>query len=116
MEWSLIELLRVLCGIWFLPHMIGKAMHYAKASGTFDAAGFKPGMVFVGVTIAVEALAAIGLVFGIYPKVAAVLAILVLLGASYAVVKINGINWRWQKMGPEFPLFWSLVLALTTLG
>jgi len=23
-------------------------------------------------------------------------------GASYAIVKINGFNWRWQKMGPEF--------------
>jgi putative oxidoreductase len=115
MEWNLVELLRVLCGLWFLPHMAGKAMHYRKASGTFDAAGFKPGMVFVGVTIAMEALAAIGLVFGIYPKIAAILAILVLLGASYAVVKINGFNWRWQKMGPEFPLFWSLVLALTAI-
>jgi putative oxidoreductase len=107
---------RILCGLWFLPHLAGKAMHYTKAAGTFEAAGFKPGLVFVGVTIAMEAVATFGLVFGIYPKVAAVLAILVLLGAAYAVVRINGFNWRWQKMGPEFPLFWALCCALTIFG
>jgi putative oxidoreductase len=111
-----LELLRILCGLWFLPHLVGKAMHYGKAAGTFEAAGFRPGLFFVGLTIVMEAAACIGLVLGIYPQVAAGLAIAVLLGASYAVVKINGINWRWQKMGPEFPLFWSFVCALTVLG
>jgi putative oxidoreductase len=111
-----LEALRILCGLWFLPHLAGKAMHYGKAAATFEAAGFKPGLFFVGFTIVLEVLACIGLTLGIYPKVAAGLAIIVLLGASYAVVKINGLNWRWQKMGPEFPLFWSLVCVLTVLG
>lgn len=116
MSWSLVELLRVLCGIWFVPHLIGKSLNYDKAAGTFAAAGFLPGKLFVGLTIALEAVAATGLVFGVFPRLAAFLGVVVLAGASYAIVKINGINWRWQKMGPEFPLFWALVLMLTALG
>jgi putative oxidoreductase len=42
-------------------------------------------------------------------------AIVVLLGASYAVVKINGVRWRWQQMGPEFPLFWALASLISAL-
>lgn len=116
MEYTVVEILRILCGVWFLPHTIGKAMHYTKAAGTFEAAGLRPGLFFVGFTIFLEALAGIGLVFGIYPKIAAALAMVVLLGASYAIVKINGFNWRWQKMGPEFPIFWALVCLVTVFS
>lgn len=68
---------------------------------------------FVGFTILLEALAATGLAIVLFPKLGACLAIIVLLGTSYTIVKINGFNWRWQKMGPEFPLFWALVMAAT---
>lgn len=115
MDFALIDWLRILCGVWFIPHLIGKALHYQKAGGTFEAAGLKPGKLFVGVAIVAEALAAIGLIFSIYPRVAALFGALVLLGAGYAVVKINGMNWRWQKMGPEYPIFWALVCLLTAL-
>lgn len=101
------DILRMLCGIWFLPHMIGKLRHVDLAYLTFEKAGFKPGRLFVYLTAAMEGLAMIGLVFDIYPRIAAGLAVLVLAGAGYAVVKINGWNWRWQKMGPEYVVFWA---------
>ncbi|MEF0943772.1 DoxX family membrane protein [Rhizobium sp. BR 362] len=115
MHIDLVEWLRVLCGVWFVPHLIGKGLHYKKAAGTFDDAGFRPPMVFVGITMAMEAVAAIGLVFSIYPHVAAVVGAFVVLGAAYAVVKINGANWRWQKMGPEYPIFWALICLLLAI-
>lgn len=115
-NWTVIEILRILCGLWFLPHLYGKSMNFSKATGTFEQAGFRPAKVFLSLTICIEALACVGLVFGIYPRLAAWLGVFVLVGASYAIVKINGFNWRWQKMGPEFPIFWALVCALTTLA
>jgi putative oxidoreductase len=115
MHFELVDWLRALCGVWFLPHLIGKGLHYDKASLTFAAAGFKPGKLFVGVTMVLELGAAIGMTFGIYPRIAAVMGALVLLGAGYAVVKINGFNWRWQKMGPEYPVFWAIVCLLTAI-
>ncbi|PDV87535.1 DoxX protein [Rhizobium sp. H4] len=115
MDFVLVDWLRILCGAWLVPHLIGKGLHYEKARGTFEAAGFRPGKLFVGLTMVAEACAAIGLIFSIYPRVAALFGALVLLGAGYAVVKINGKNWRWQKMGPEYPIFWALVCVLTAL-
>lgn len=115
MDFVLVDWLRILCGAWLIPHLIGKGLHYEKAGGTFEAAGFKPGKLFVGLTMVAEACAAVGLIFSIYPRVAALFGAVVLLGAGYAVVKINGKNWRWQKMGPEYPIFWALVCVLTAL-
>lgn len=116
MEWTFLPpltLLRILCGLWFLPHCIGKIRNIGPASQTFAKAGLKPPRAFVILTIAMELLAGTGLVLGVYPQFAAALAVLVLLGASYAVLKINGFNWRWQKQGPEFMLFWSIACILS---
>ena len=108
-------ILRVLCGMWFIPHCVGKIRHVGPASATFAKAGFHPARLFVIVTIIVELIAGAGLVFNIFPRLAAGMAVAVLLGASYAVLKINGWNWRWQKQGPEFMMFWSVSCILSVL-
>lgn len=107
--------LRILCGLWFAPHVIGKLRNIVPASQTFEKAGFRPGKFFLFLTVALELLAAAGLVLGIYPEIAAALAVVVLAGASYAVVKINGFNWRWQKQGPEFMAFWGTACILSVV-
>lgn len=105
-------ILRILCGIWFLPHMIGKIRHVDLAYLTFEKAGFKPGRPFLYLTTLMEGLAMTGLILNIYPRLAAALAVGVLAGAGYAVVRINGWNWRWQKNGPEYIVFWSIACIL----
>ena len=115
MDFVLVDWLRILCGVWFIPHLVGKGLHREKAGETFEAAGFKPGTLFVVLTMVAETCAAVGMIFSVYPRVAAVCGAFVLLGAGYAVVKINGLNWRWQKMGPEYPIFWALICLLTAL-
>jgi putative oxidoreductase len=118
MEFTLepMAILRMTCGIWFVPHCIGKIRHVGPASATFAKAGFHPAILFVIATIVVELIAGAGMVFNIFPRLAAGMAVAVLLGASYAVLKINGLNWRWQKQGPEFMVFWSLTCILSVLG
>ena len=108
--------LRILCGIWFVPHCIGKICHIGPASQAFDQVGFRPGRLFVFITIAFELLAGSGLVLGIHKELAAALAVVVLTGAGYAVVKINGLNWRWQRQGPEYVLFWAIACVISVLG
>lgn len=107
--------LRILCGVWFLPHCIGKIRNIGPASQTFAKAGLVPARAFVILTIVLELLAGSGLVLGIAPRVAAALAVAVLLGASYAVLRINGWNWRWQKQGPEYMVFWSATCVLSVM-
>ena len=111
-----LTLLRVLCGIWFAPHALGKALNVERASQTFAKAGLRPGRLFVVLTVCLEVLAGAGLVFGFQPRLAAALAVLVLLGAAYAVIRINGWNWRWQKQGPEYMIFWAAACVIAVSG
>src|SRR5262249_43676705 len=106
-HWDPSVILRVLCGIWFAPHALGKALNVERASQTFAKAGLRPARWFVRLTICLEVLAGAGLISGFYARMAATLAVLVLLGAAYAVIRINGWNWRWQKQGPEYMIFWA---------
>jgi len=107
-----LAVLRVLCGLWFIPHCIGKLRNIGPASQTFAKAGLRPARAFVILTIAMEVLAGAGLALNIQPRLAAAMAVAVLAGASYAVLTINGFNWRWQKQGPEYMLFWAIACAL----
>ena len=111
-----LAVLRVLCGVWFIPHCIGKVRNVGPASQTFAKAGLRPPTVFVILTIVLEVIAGLGLVLNIQPRLAAALAVAVLAGASYAVLKINGFNWRWQKQGPEYMLFWAAACVLSVSG
>jgi putative oxidoreductase len=108
-------LLRITSGAWFIPHALGKALHVERAAQTFEKAGFRPPRLFVILTLSLELLAAFGLIFDVHARVAAALAVIVLLGAAYAVLRINGLNWRWQRQGPEYMLFWALACALSVL-
>lgn len=106
--------LRILCGVWFVPHCIGKIRNVdAAALNSFAKAGFPRPHLIVIVTILIEILAATGLIFGVFEKLAALLAVGVLAGASYAVVKIYGFHWRWQKMGPEYMIFWAVAVVIS---
>jgi putative oxidoreductase len=111
-----LTLLRILCGLWFVPHALGKARNIERASLTFEKAGFRPPRFFVLLTLGMEVIAGTGLVSGFHPRVAAALAVAVLLGAAYAMLKINGWNWRWQKQGPEYMLFWAAVCIIAVSG
>jgi putative oxidoreductase len=115
-SWDPLTVLRVLCGLWFVPHALGKARNVARACQTFEKAGLRPPRFFVLLTVGLEVFAGAGLVFGIWPRIAAALAVVVLLGAAYAVLKINGWNWRWQKQGPEYMLFWAAACVVAVSG
>jgi putative oxidoreductase len=111
-----LAVLRVICGVWFVPHCIGKMRNVGPASQTFAKAGLHPPRFFVFLTIVLEIVAGLGLALNIQPRLAAALAVAVLAGASYAVLKINGLNWRWQKQGPEYMVFWALACVLSVSG
>lgn len=107
--------LRILCGAWLLPHAVLKVKNAALAQQTFANVGLRPGPAFLAVTVAIEVLAAVGLIFDIYPRIAAAMAVFVLMGASYAVLRMHGWNWRWNKSGPEYMVFWSIACFLSVL-
>lgn len=109
------DLLRMLCGLWFLPHAVLKVKNAALAKQTFANVGLRPGGFFLALTVAMELVAAAGLVLNILPEISAALAVVVLAGASYAVIRMHGWNWRWNRSGPEFMVFWSLACVISVM-
>jgi len=108
-------MLRILCGAWLIPHAVLKVKNAQLAQQTFANVGLRPGKLFLAITVLVELVAAAGLILGIYPRVSAALAVFVLAGASYAVLRMHGWNWRWNKSGPEYMVFWSLACVLAVI-
>jgi len=100
---------RIVCGLFFVPHTIAKLRNVARASLLFDEVGLRPPRFFVLLTVALEIIAAIGLISGLYPRIAAILAAIVLAGAAYAIVRTHTLMWRWQHPGIEYMLFWAIV-------
>lgn len=107
--------LRVLCGLWFVPHAVLKLINAGLAQQTFASVGLRPGWLFLYLTVALESVAMVGLVSDIHPRIAAAAGVVVLIGASYAVVRLNGPAWRWNKHGPEYMIFWSLACILSVI-
>jgi putative oxidoreductase len=100
---------RILCGAFFLPHTIAKLRNIGRASQLFDKVGFRPARAFVVLTTLLELTAAFGLISGLYPRLAAVIAAVVLMGAAYAIARIHSPMWRWQHPGVEYMVFWAVV-------
>jgi putative oxidoreductase len=100
---------RIACGAFFLPHTVAKLRNIERAAILFDKVGFRPARLFVLLTTSMELVAAIGLISGLYPRTAAVVAAIVLIGAAYAIGRNHGLMWRWQHPGIEYMLFWAVV-------
>lgn len=100
-------MLQALCGAWFLPHTYAKLRHMDIAAAFFDKIHFRPPRFFVVLTATLEAVAAIGLIFDVYPRIGALIAATILCVAAWAQVKVNGLSWRWQFKGVEYMLFWA---------
>ena len=100
--------LAILCGLFFLPPTIAKLRNIDKASALFDKIGLRPPKFFVVFTSTMEAIAAFGMISGMYPRLGALIAATILVVAAYAIAKINGLKWRWQHPGVEYMLFWAL--------
>jgi putative oxidoreductase len=109
------SILRILCGLWFVPHAVLKIKNAGLAQETFSKVGLKPGKMFLSITVVLEFLATAGLISNTYPQIAAALALIVLFGASYAAIRLNGFNWRWNKGGPEFMIFWAIATVVSVM-
>jgi putative oxidoreductase len=100
---------RVVCGLFFLPHTIAKLRNIELASGFFDTAGLRPPRFFVVLTTLLEVIAAFGLVSGLYPRIGATIAAGILIAAACAIARVHALKWRWQYPGIEYMLFWAII-------
>lgn len=103
-----LDLLRILCGAFLLPHLVVKFRNQDFVKGFMAEAGLNPPGLWLYTALAVEVVAAIGLIFDIYARYAAILAGIFLVVAAYASWVVSKRKWMWNFGGAEYPLFWAL--------
>lgn len=111
-----IDYLRVLCGLFLLPHLVVKFQSQSFVKGFMAEAGLKPPAVWLYGAFAIEIATSIGLVFDIYTRYAAILAGVFLLVASYASWRVSKGKWMWNFGGAEYPLFWAICCFIVALS
>jgi putative oxidoreductase len=109
-----VNILRLTCGLFFIPHIVAKFTVPATLN-FFNDAKFNPPATWMYIAGAIEIALTTGLVLAIYtPYVAAVAAIhlFVATAATYKVTK----KWIWVIGGIEYCAFWMLCcIALAAL-
>jgi len=110
-----VDYLRVICGVFLLPHLIVKFQSQEFVKGFMAEAGLKPPVVWLYSAFAIEILASIGLVFNIYTRFAALLAGIFLAVAAFASWRVSKGKWMWNFGGAEYPLFWSICCFIVAI-
>jgi putative oxidoreductase len=103
--------LRIICGLFFIPHGVGKFTARAASIGFFTAAGFKPPALWAYSAMVIETLLGLMLILGLLTRPAAYLSALYLLIAAIANYKVSR-KWLWHIGGSEWPVFWAICCAI----
>lgn len=109
-------LLRIICGLFLLPHAAGKIRFKGPVTGFFEAAGLKPAGLFVTFGLVFEVIAGLALILGVFTQIFAILTAVFMLVALYANNKVNKGKWLWNIGGSEYPVFWGLCCVIVALN
>lgn len=104
-------ILRIICGAFFIPHIIGKISARDASVGFFRAAGFYPPQLWSYFSMLAEIAIASFLVFGFFSPVSSYLAGAYLLIAAAANFKVSR-RWLWHIGGSEWAVFWAICCLL----
>ena len=105
------DVLRIFCGAFFVPHVVGKITAREASVGFFKLAGWKPPQFWSDAAMAIEIILATCLMFAILATYAAYLASIYLLIAAVANFRLSR-KWLWHIGGSEWPVFWALCCAV----
>jgi putative oxidoreductase len=108
------NILRIVCGAFFIPHIVGK-FFVPAALGFFIAAGFRPPAFWMYLAGAIETVLAVGLILGIYTQYVAAIAAIHLLVAAVAVWRVSKGKWLWNIGGYEYCVFWALCCVVVAM-
>jgi putative oxidoreductase len=106
-----LNILRIICGLFLFPHVMGKFAAGAASAATvgfFAKAGFQPAEVWVYIAAVSETLVGVALVLGICTRFAALGGCALLLIAVYSLQVVKGFGWTWNTGGYEYPVFWAI--------
>jgi putative oxidoreductase len=111
-----LNVLRIVCGLFFIPHLVVKFKNQDFVKGFMSKVGLNPPAVWLYSAFVIETLVAIGLVLNVFTIYAAVVAGLFLLIASWASWRFSEGKWIWNFGGAEYPLFWAIACFVVAAG
>jgi putative oxidoreductase len=109
-----INILRLICGLFFIPHIYAK-FFVPEALGFFVAAKFNPPKAWMYVACMIEIIISVGLIFAILPFYAGVLGFIHLLVAAAAVWRVTSGKWLWNIGGYEYCVFWAICCLVVAM-
>ena len=110
-----VRLLSIICGLMFIPHSVAKFTARLAVEKVFETAGFRPVRFFVLVSLVIEVIATVGLLFNVLQPYSSWLGALFMLSAGAASYKNSGGKWNWSLGGCELHVFWALCMCIVAL-
>ncbi len=107
------NILRIICGAFFIPHIIGKITVPATLE-FFVKAGFRPPATWMYIALVIETVLCVGLVLGIFTQYVAAIAFVHLLVAATATYKVTEC-WIWVIGGVEYCVFWAICCLVVAM-
>ncbi|MCB1546015.1 MAG: DoxX family protein [Methylobacteriaceae bacterium] len=104
-----LNVIRIVAGLFYLPHILFKVFGMAGALGFFAKAGLVPAPFFVGLALVVETIACVALTFGLYLRWTGLLSAGCMAVAAYAVFATKGAGWLWNLGGVEYLTMWAVI-------
>ena len=107
------NLLRVICAVFFIPHIIGK-FTVPQALQFYIEVGFKPPKFWMYLAGAIEIVLIIALLFDFHTAFFGFIAFIHLMVAAAATYKWKGC-WIWVIGGVEFCVFWAICCLVVAM-
>lgn len=111
-----INLVRIVCGLFFLPHAWAKMTQFQPHVEFFSHAGMNPAPFFVILALIIEVVVGVLFSAGILVRLTGLIGIAYLSIAAIADVKHSGLNWGWSVGGVEYPVFWALCILSVVIS
>jgi putative oxidoreductase len=108
-----LDALRLTCGFFMLPHFILKLSRYRLLHQFYERARLPYPRILAPVGVLVEGLVVTSLLSNYVVYYGAIVGVAFMLVAAWATVRVNGPGkWRWEKGGPEYPLYLAATLLI----
>jgi putative oxidoreductase len=110
-----IVILRVMCGLFYVPHVLFKLNGFEGSLAFFAKAGFSPAGFWLVLAIATESICAVALTLGLFTRYVGLMSAGVMGFAIYATLNTKGMGWMWNMGGVEYLVFWGVASAAVSL-
>jgi putative oxidoreductase len=107
------NLLRIICAVFFIPHIIGK-FTVPQALQFYIEVGFKPPKFWMYLAGAIETVLTIALLLDFHTAIFGFLAFIHLMVAGASIYKWKGC-WIWVIGGMEFCIFWAICCLVVAM-